>query len=188
MYNDDSETALLEEMALYDIAEEPENDGEEWHGIDIKTDARHGWRKNAKDTSVVCIGDRSHKVLRHEYITKEDDHVTQRHEKIGTERIYDYFDQNEVPIRIHTHDRNMSINKMVKVQHKEDGVLNQNDKWHALKNLKKGLNAISSGPKYKSGITWHTELEDKVEPIVQHASWAIDNCDKDPLKLKACWT
>ena len=137
VYNDDSETALLEEIALYDIAEEPENDGEEWHGIDIQTDARHGWRKNVKDTSVVCIGDRSHKVLRHEYITKEDDHVTQRHEKIGTERIYDYFDQNEVPIRIHTHDHNMSINKMVKVQHKEDGVLNQNDKWHALKNLKR---------------------------------------------------
>ena len=38
---------------------------------------------------------------------------------------------------------------------------------------------------YKCGITWHPELEDKVEPIVQHASWAIDNCDKDPLKLKA---
>ena len=164
MYND-NETPLLEEMALYDIAEEPENDGGEWHGIDIQTDAHHGWRKNAKDTGVVCIGDRSHKVLRHEYITKEEDHVTQRHEKIGTGRIYDYFDQNvpEVPIRTHTHDRNASINKMVKVQHKEDGVLNQNDKWHALKkNLKKGLNAISSGPKYKSGITWHPELEDKV--------------------------
>ena len=114
MYNDDSETALPEEMALHNIAEEPENDGEKWHGIDIQTDARHGRCKIAKDTSVVCIGDRSHKVLLNEYITKEDDHVTQRHEKIGTKRIYDYFDQNEVPIRIHTHDRNMSINKMVK--------------------------------------------------------------------------
>ena len=45
VYNDDSETALLDEMALYDIAEEPENYGEEWHGIDIQNDARHGWRK-----------------------------------------------------------------------------------------------------------------------------------------------
>ena len=168
-------------MALYDIAEGTENDGEEWHGIDIQTDARRGWRKNTKDTSVVCIGDRSHKVLRHESITKEDDQLTQRHEKIGTKQIYDYFDQNEVPIRIHTHDRSM-----VKVQHREDWVLNQNDKWHALKNLKRGLNAI---PKYKSGVTWHPELGDKMEPIVQYSSWVIDNCDKDPLKLKASiWT
>ena len=40
-------------------------------------------------------------------------------------------------------------------------------------------------PKHKFGITWHPELEDKVEPIVQHVSWVIGNCDKGPLKLKA---
>lgn len=27
------------------------------YGINIVTDARHGWRKNAKDTSVVAVGD-----------------------------------------------------------------------------------------------------------------------------------
>ena len=27
-------------------------------GIEIMTDARHGWRKNAKDTSVVAIGEK----------------------------------------------------------------------------------------------------------------------------------
>ena len=29
---------------------------EEWHGINIITGARHGWRKNAKNTSVMTIG------------------------------------------------------------------------------------------------------------------------------------
>jgi hypothetical protein len=43
------------------------------------TDARHGWRKNAKDTSVVAIGEKTHKVLKCEHVTKTDDLVTQRH-------------------------------------------------------------------------------------------------------------
>ena len=34
------------EIGCYDITDE-------WRGIEIMTDARHGWRKNAKDTSVV---------------------------------------------------------------------------------------------------------------------------------------
>ena len=46
-------------------------------------------------------------------------------------------EQSQVPIRIHTHDGNMLISKMVKVQHKEDGVLYQKDKWHVLKKLEK---------------------------------------------------
>jgi hypothetical protein len=37
--NDSIETALLEEVASYDDLET----------IDIMTDARHGWHKNAKD-------------------------------------------------------------------------------------------------------------------------------------------
>jgi hypothetical protein len=56
--------------------------------IDIMTDARHGWHNKAKDTSVVAIRENTHKVLKCEHVTKTDDLVTQRHEKIGTERIY----------------------------------------------------------------------------------------------------
>jgi hypothetical protein len=41
---------LLEEVASYDDLET----------IDIMTDARHGWHKNAKDTSVVAIGENKH--------------------------------------------------------------------------------------------------------------------------------
>jgi hypothetical protein len=68
---------LLEEVASY----------EDFETIDIMTDARHEWRKNAKDTSVVAIGEKTHKVLKCEHVTKTDDLVTQRHEKIGTERM-----------------------------------------------------------------------------------------------------
>ena len=76
------DTALLEEVASYD----------ELDGIDIMTDARHGWRKNAKDSSIVAIGEKSHKVMNCVHITKTDDVVSQRHEKLGTEKLYAYFD------------------------------------------------------------------------------------------------
>jgi uncharacterized protein YdaT len=36
---------------------------EELDGINIMTDARHGWRKNSKDTSVVALGEQTHKVM-----------------------------------------------------------------------------------------------------------------------------
>ncbi|KAK3108748.1 hypothetical protein FSP39_014764 [Pinctada imbricata] len=46
-------TAILEEVASY----EDEKLGE----VDIMTDARHGWRKNAKDSTIVALGDKTHK-------------------------------------------------------------------------------------------------------------------------------
>lgn len=81
--------ALLEEIGMseeYDKA------------ISILTDAKHGCRRNAKDSSIVCTGNQTHKVIKEEQITKEEDVCTQRHEVIhvGTRRLYDYLD-SEIP-------------------------------------------------------------------------------------------
>ena len=70
--------------------------------------------KNAQDKSVVAIGEKSHKVINCAYVTKADDHVSQRHEKIGTQKIYDDLDSENISVNIHTHDRNMAINKFVR--------------------------------------------------------------------------
>ena len=116
-YEDSCNTAILEEVGLY----------ENLDGIDIITDARHGWRKNAQDTSVVAIGERSHKVINCAHVTKADDHVSQRHEKIGTQRIYDDLDSKNISVNIHTHDRNMAININKFVREREHGLTrNQN--------------------------------------------------------------
>ena len=56
-------------------------------GITILTDARHCWRKNAKFSDVVCIGNATHKVLKISTITKENDPSSQRHELIGVKKI-----------------------------------------------------------------------------------------------------
>ena len=179
-YHSSIEVGLLQEIASYEINED---NPELWQGIDIMTDARHGWRKNAKDSSVVAIGDKSHKVLQCVHITKETDHVTQRHEKLGTEKIYEFLEGKDVNIRVHAHDRNMAINKMVR-EHSPP-VINQNDTWHGAKSVKKAISAIASGPKYKHGKTWHYELSDKVEAIVTHVHWAMHNCDGDANQLRA---
>lgn len=169
-YEDSCNTAILEEVGLY----------ENLDGIDIITDARHGWRKNAQDTSVVAIGERSHKVLNCAHVTKAEDPVSQRHETIGTRKIYEDFDNRDISVNVHTHDRNMAINKCVR--EREHGfTCNQNDLWHG---IKKALTNISSGPRYKEGKTWSEELVDKVEPIATHFYWAAKHCEGNSTTLR----
>ena len=177
LVKDSCETALLEEIASYeDLAS----------GIDIVTDARHGTRKNSMYTDVVCLGDRTHKVLRVETISRVDCTSTQKHELIGTERIYNYFqnlkDEHEVKIRVHCHDRNTSVNNFINKNGM--GAESTNDTWHATKNIAKEVKNICSGPRYKEGTTWHPELSDKAASIKTHLYWAMKNCDRDPVKLK----
>ncbi|CAC5388241.1 unnamed protein product [Mytilus coruscus] len=168
---------LLEEIASYEELQE---------GIDIVTDARHGTRKNSMYTDVVCLGARTHKVLCVETISKVDCTSAQKHELIGTERIYEYFknlrDEYEVKIRVHCHDRNTSVNKFIRI----NGIDTEstNDTWHATKNIAKEIKTICSGPRYKEGQTWHPELSDKAARIKTHLYWAMKNCNKDPVKLK----
>ena len=154
---------------------------EDLDGIDIMTDARHGWRRNAKDSSIVAIGNKSHKVLQCVHITKADDMVSQRHELKGTERIYEHFESKDVTVKVHTHDRNMSVNKLVKSRAM---TTNQNDCWHGVKSLKKAMQAVSSGPKYKEGRSWFKQLSDKVEPVATHFHWVIRNCQNDTQRLR----
>jgi hypothetical protein len=179
-YESSVEMALLQEMACYDMIGE-NDDQEEWQGIDVISDARHGHRRNAKDTSVVVLGEKTKKVLGHFHVTKALDPCTQRHEKIGVIQFYDYMKQVDVPVRIHTHDRNVSVNAYIRSL---NGPINQNDRWHGIKALKKSLSKISSGNVRDSGTTWHWQLEGKVEPIATHAHWAIVHCDGDPQKLQ----
>jgi hypothetical protein len=51
-----------------------------------------------------------------ENITKSQDKVAQRHERLGTQNIYENMESKNVSIKIHSHDRNMAVNKFVKEQ------------------------------------------------------------------------
>ena len=70
------------------------------------------------------------------HVTKQQDPVSQRHEKYGTELIYENFASKDVTIKIHSHDRNLSINKLIK---DKEETINQNDLWHAVKTIKKSF-------------------------------------------------
>jgi len=148
-------------------------------GINIKRDARHGWRKNTKDTSVVAIGEKEHKILQCEHVTKAEDPVSQRHENLGTMNIYTYFDSQNISIDVHTHDRNLSINKYVR----ETGYTKPKRCLACHKVTKQNLTNISKETHAMEGKTWSEEILDKVEPIATHFHWAIHHCNKDPTKL-----
>ena len=173
-HDESVETALMVEYGHYEF-------DDKWRGISIITDARHGWRKNAKDTSVVTIGERSHQVLLHTHVTKLDDHCTQRHERLGTEKVYKYFEDEGVEVGVHSHDRNMSINKLVK---STPFTTNQNDTWHSIRTLKKTVAKMGFGAKYLKGKTWHPQLEDKDEAVARHCHWAIQHCQQDAAQLR----
>lgn len=173
------DNALLEE-----IGSSLEEDG----AISILTDARHGCRRNSKDTNVVCIGSSSHKVIREEHVTKTDDQCSQRHELIGTKRLYQYFDSDipsiggPVRVHIHAHDRNASVNKYIREERPD--TVNQNDTWHAAKSVQKAISAVGKGPKKQHGKTWHEEIADKINSVRVHVQHAIRNCNNDTQILR----
>ena len=115
------------------------------------------------------------------HVTKQQNPVSQRHEKYGTELIYENFASKDVTIKIHSHDRNLSINHLIK---DKEETINQNDLWHAVKTIKKSIKNISSGSKKSEGVTWSEQLVDKAEPIATHIHWAVRHCEKDPKKLQ----
>ena len=146
------------------------------------TDARHGWRKNAKDSSIVAIGDLSHKVLACEHVTKSDEIISQKHELVGTKRIALDFANENIDIGIWAHDNNGSVNNFIRTL--PDPTCNQNETWHGIKNVKKELSKVTNGPKYQEGKLWHRQLRDKLDPISTHIQYSMRNCEGDPIKLR----
>lgn len=115
------------------------------------------------------------------HVTKTRDPVAQRHERIGSETIYEHLAETDVSVKIHAHDRNLSINKFIKDTH---FTTNQNDLWHAVKAIKKAIINVSKGSTYSHGITWSEQLTNKMKPIATHINWAIRNCNENPQQLK----
>lgn len=129
-----------------------EAENRENKGIDMISDARHGWRKNSRQTDVVCIGYTSHQVITDEIVTSADDPCAQRHEKLGTTRIYEHLSSHPdgpIPVATHGHDRNQSINKYVREEHPQ--TKNQNDTWHAGKSVEKEIAKVTKGPAKAEG-------------------------------------
>lgn len=151
-------------------------------GINILTDARHCWRKNAKFSDVVCIGDITHKVLRLETISKDDDPCTQRHELLGVRRIYQYLDRELCPVNVHCHDSNASVTKFIQTE--RPPTISTQDTWHATKNISKNIAKICKGSKKLSGLTWHPELADKAASVKTHIYHSIKNCGGNTESLK----
>ena len=89
-------------------------------------------------------------------MTKEDDSVTQRHEKLGTDKVLDMFEEKGVDVNIWIHDNNASVKNEIKHR----GIISANDLWHGIKNLKKVVKNVTCGPKKWANETPNTWDED----------------------------
>ena len=100
----------------------------------------------------------------------------QKHELLGTQRIYDYLERHEngsVSVRVHSHDRNMSVQSWVRGDKDTEVTY---DTWHASKNMAKEIKCVCTGSKHLEGKTWHPQLSDKAGSIKTHMYWAMKNC------------
>jgi hypothetical protein len=151
-------------------------------GIKIATDARHGCRKNSYHTDVIAIGHKTHRVVNYQHVTKEDERSSQKHEAVGTQRIYEHFERQGVPISSHAHDRNGAISKIV-AQHPE--TQDSLDTWHASKEVRSAMTKVAKGALKRHGETWHTQLSDKIAGVKTHSYYCMRYCGGDPQRLRA---
>ena len=175
------QNAIDEEVALTML--QSEEGGCDFKGINIMSDARHGTRRNAAQSDVIALGTITHKVVGAITITRADDPVSQRHELLGSKKLYEHFDSCDVNVNIHGHDRNVSLNKHINTE--QPSVTNANDTWHAAKGITKQLKVITNGTKKMHGVTWHSELSDKAASIKTHCYYAMKNCKTSPVILKS---
>lgn len=150
-------------------------------GISIMTDARHACRKNSFHSDHVAIGQKTHKIVDVQHITKRQETSSQKHESVGCSRMYEDFDRAGIKIIDHAHDRNTSVNKQVKDR---QGTTNSNDPWHGTKPIKAGFKKIASGSRANQGITWHPELTDKGSKFRNHVYYSMTHCNGNAATLR----
>ena len=82
---------------------------------------------------------------------------------------------------VHTHDRNMSLNKAIGI-----GIILKkcNERRHATKPVTQGIKAISTGAKKNVGKTCHPQLTDKGARFRNHVYYVIDSFKGDGIQLR----
>ena len=101
------------------------------------------------------------------------DSCTQIHELLGTKRMYNFFDNMDIPIARHTHDDKRSVSKFVEDERPD--TTNSIDVWHETLKIPTKFRKISSGPNYAKGKTWNDQLFDKGSSVKTHVNFSLRN-------------
>jgi len=172
--------AVDEEVALT-MLEYDENQTE-YNGITILSDARHGWRKkNTRHSDVIPLGLKTHKVVGSVVVTKNDDNYSQRHELFGVKKLYEHFDGCDVNVNIHGHDRNMAVNKYLKVD--QPHVTNTNDIWHVTKGINREIKKFVMVQRNITVFSGMVNSVTKLLPL-KLSYYAMKNCEGSAERLK----
>ena len=147
-------------------------------GIRIQSDARHNQRKNSFYSNITVNGKLTRKILAFYTMTKDEEPVTQRHEKAATRKCIEMLQTQlqalDFGILDATHDNNASITNL----YRDLGITNNLDNWHGIrKAVSKITNQVST---------------DKIRDISQvylykirtHFYWSLANCENNPEILK----
>ena len=62
---------------------------------------------------------------------------------VGTRKLYSEFDQNNIKIRVHSHDRNSSVSKFLRTEYPQ--TIDSYDTWHAAKEIRKVISKVTKG-------------------------------------------
>ena len=151
------------------------------NGISIMTDARHACRKNSFHSDHIAIGQKTHKIVDVQHITKRDETSSQKHESLGCTKMYEGFDRDGIIVVDHAHDRNSSVNKQIKDR---QGTTISNDPWHGTKPIKSAFKKIASGSRVNIGRTWHPELSDKGAKFRNHVYYSMEHCNGNAATLR----
>ena len=66
------------------------------NGISIMTDARHACRKNSYHSDHIALGQKTHKIIHVQHITKREETSSQKHEALGCRKMYEEFDRQGI--------------------------------------------------------------------------------------------
>ena len=130
---------------------------------------------------MIPLGLKTHKVVGSVVVTKNDDNYSQRHELFGVKKLYEHFDWCDVNVNIHGHDRNMVVNKYLKVD--QPHVTNTNDIWHVTKGINREIKKFVMVQRNITVFSGMVNSVTKLLPL-KLSYYAMKNCEGSAERLK----
>ena len=148
-------------------------------------DAWHSWRKNAIFTDVVSLGDRTHKVIHVDTISKVEEPVSQSINYVVCNKQMNILTKSSVQSSYMLMTVPQQCLKYVTVDCAESGTKMALDAWHSGKGTARGMKKITTGPKKLEGKTWHPQLTDKSASVKTAVYYQMKNCEGSASQLRA---
>ena len=117
----------------------------------IETDSTYSARRNAYCSNTFALGIKNHQIVGSEIISKQEEAITHRHEKLSTERVIATLQGKGLKFKNIVHDRNYQVSSIIETLNEDKGT-EQNDMWHVIKSDMKKFSEIGKGLKRNENV------------------------------------